>query len=179
MPYVDGCGTLRAVSETESLDGHVVYRADDLEARIWFGRDENRRLYAYKVEVTGPTVTPEALRTFPLSRMVAFLNGTSPAQQRAAFALAAGGEVLLVGENRWLESKRPSMKLRIPTTRKKPNSFYQGVAYRQGWLVDEGVRNPASVIAEANDVPVTTVHRWIKEARARGLLPAGQKGRAG
>jgi len=28
-------------------------------------------------------------------------------------------------------------------------------------------------------VPVTTAHRWVKEARRRGFLPPGQKGRRG
>jgi hypothetical protein len=34
-------------------------------------------------------------------------------------------------------------------------------------------------LAEANNVPVTTARRWIKEARARGFLPAGRAGKAG
>ena len=29
------------------------------------------------------------------------------------------------------------------------------------------------------DVPVTTAHRWVKEARRRGFLPPGRKGRRG
>lgn len=40
-------------------------------------------------------------------------------------------------------------------------------------------RAPATVLAEEADVPVTTVHRWIREARQRGLLPPARKGRAG
>jgi hypothetical protein len=39
---------------------------------------------------------------------------------------------------------------------------------------------PAQTIAEANGVPVTTVHRWIREARRRGSLPPARgKGQAG
>ena len=42
--------------------------------------------------------------------------------------------------------------------------------------------NPASgrqrgLVAEANDVPVTTARRWVKEARRRGFLPPGRAGR--
>ena len=56
--------------------------------------------------------------------------------------------------------------------------FYQRVAavYRQ--RVAESNR-PAVEMANANGVPVSTVHRWVKEARRRGFLPPGQKGRRG
>lgn len=59
-----------------------------------------------------------------------------------------------------------------------PEGFYRRVAttYRSA-AVDS--RQPAVVIAEENDVPVETVRRWIKEARRRGFLPPGRKGRAG
>ncbi len=40
-------------------------------------------------------------------------------------------------------------------------------------------RRPAHELAAASGVPVTTVHRWVREARRRGFLPATQKGRAG
>jgi hypothetical protein len=56
--------------------------------------------------------------------------------------------------------------------------FYKRVAdvYRElvGWT-----NRPAVELAEANGVPVTTAHRWVKEARRRGFLPPGQKGRRG
>ncbi|WP_369053886.1 hypothetical protein [Kineococcus terrestris] len=56
--------------------------------------------------------------------------------------------------------------------------FYSLVAwaYRE---YAEGTRAPAKKIAEEAEVPVTTAHRWIREARRRGLLPPGQQGRAG
>lgn len=38
---------------------------------------------------------------------------------------------------------------------------------------------PAKAIAEAHGVPVTTVHRWIREARQLGKLPPGRQGRVG
>lgn len=39
--------------------------------------------------------------------------------------------------------------------------------------------SPAKLLAEEAGVPVTTVHRWIREARRRGALPPARKGRAG
>ncbi len=41
------------------------------------------------------------------------------------------------------------------------------------------INRPAVELAEVNGVPVTTAHRWVKEARRRGFLPPGRKGRRG
>jgi hypothetical protein len=61
-----------------------------------------------------------------------------------------------------------------------PNSFYEAVAVAYRWLVViKGSRRPALDLAEKNGVPVTTVHRWIAEARRRGVLEPGVRGRAG
>jgi hypothetical protein len=69
-----------------------------------------------------------------------------------------------------------SMKLAIPADRRKPDTFYAEVAERYQWLASMA-RRPAEELAEANGVPATTVHRWVKEARRRGFLPPGQRGR--
>jgi len=53
---------------------------------------------------------------------------------------------------------------------RKPDDFYARVADAYAWLASRGA-SPARDLAEKNGVPVTTVHRWVKEARARGLLP--------
>jgi hypothetical protein len=60
------------------------------------------------------------------------------------------------------------------------NTFYEAVATAYRWLVViKESRRPALDIAEANGVPVTTAHRWIAEARRRGILEPGVRGRAG
>jgi DNA-directed RNA polymerase specialized sigma24 family protein len=74
--------------------------------------------------------------------------------------------------------RRSILKLRIPTDRRKPDAFYARVARGYSALAAEH-RRPAAELAEINGVPVTTVHRWVKEARARGLLPPGSTGKAG
>jgi hypothetical protein len=38
-------------------------------------------------------------------------------------------------------------------------------------------RAPATFLAERNGVPVTTVHRWTREARRRGYLPPDPRGK--
>jgi hypothetical protein len=60
----------------------------------------------------------------------------------------------------------------------KPDWFYERLAVAYSNLALRSNR-PAVLLAERNEVPVTTVHRWVKEARRRGFLPPGQKGRRG
>ncbi|MGE4164029.1 MAG: hypothetical protein AB7G23_20065 [Vicinamibacterales bacterium] len=68
--------------------------------------------------------------------------------------------------------------LEIPERRPFGDAFYRSVAevYRRAAALHRG---PAAVLAEANGVPVSSVHSWVKEARRRGFLPAGIRGRAG
>ena len=61
---------------------------------------------------------------------------------------------------------------------RKPDWFYQEVANQYGRLVAASNR-PATEMAEVHGIPVTTVHRWVKEARRRGFLGPGRKGRRG
>lgn len=59
-----------------------------------------------------------------------------------------------------------------------PDGFSRRVAeaYNDAILTTS---KPAPLLAEEAGVPVTTVHRWIAEARRRGHLPPARKGRAG
>lgn len=59
-----------------------------------------------------------------------------------------------------------------------PDSFYALVAaaYRE---YAPQTRAPALKIAEEAGVPVGTVRGWIREARRRGKLPAGTRGKVG
>jgi hypothetical protein len=71
-------------------------------------------------------------------------------------------------------TRRPRLRLKIPTGRVKPDKFYVDVAEAFAYLVVTSSR-PATDLAEANDVPVTTVHRWVREARRRGVLPPASR----
>jgi transposase-like protein len=64
------------------------------------------------------------------------------------------------------------------TRRRHPDDFYRHVAAAYLSLAQASSR-PAAELAEANGVPVSTTHRWIKEARHRGFLPPGRPGKAG
>lgn len=69
-------------------------------------------------------------------------------------------------------------RLDVPPARPFPDEFYEQVAelYRALSLRTRAV---AATIADANGVQVTQVHRWIKVARQRGHLGAGQRGKVG
>jgi hypothetical protein len=60
---------------------------------------------------------------------------------------------------------------------KDPDRFYRRFAEAYRSAATES-NKPAVVIAEENGVPVETVRRWTKEARRRGHLARGTKGRA-
>jgi hypothetical protein len=74
--------------------------------------------------------------------------------------------------------RRPRARLRVPETNPKPPSFYRQVAAVYTRLAAQSHR-PVVELAEANQVPWSTAQRWVKEARRRGFLPPGQKGRRG
>jgi hypothetical protein len=65
-----------------------------------------------------------------------------------------------------------------PPGRPRPDSFYQQVA--SDYLAAASVSARPSVnLATGAGVPVSTVRGWVSEARRRGFLPPGQKGRRG
>jgi hypothetical protein len=89
--------------------------------------------------------------------------------------VGAGAEGTMTVE---VGARRPRARLRVPTSNPKPPTFYRQVAEAYRGLRAQGNR-PAVELAEANGVPVTTAHRWIRRARELGYLGPGQKGRAG
>lgn len=73
---------------------------------------------------------------------------------------------------------RANFELVRPPDGRITDEFLENLAEMYRWLVESG-KAPAPGIAETADVPVRTVHRWVGEARKRGFLPPGIKGRAG
>jgi hypothetical protein len=137
--------------------------------------DARGRLRPVKVTIAASGgVAAEALRTLPLRAIEAAANS-----EMGRFVIGASvGLTDPATYAMWQARKRPALKLRNPAGRgRKPDTFYRKVAAAYEWLSQQG-RGPASELAKVNEVPVTTVHLWIKEARARGFLAPGQKGRA-
>lgn len=56
-------------------------------------------------------------------------------------------------------------------------AFYSHVATAYRQYAETGA--PAKTIADEAGVPVTTAHRWVREARQRGFLPPARRGKVG
>ncbi|MFD5862605.1 hypothetical protein [Streptomyces chartreusis] len=79
---------------------------------------------------------------------------------------------MLVSEG---EGRMPHIK---PPEGRLTDDFLNDVADAYRWVTETG-NSPAPAIAEIAEVPVRTVHRWVYEARKRGILPPARAGRAG
>jgi len=133
---------------------------DDPTIKVRFEPDAEGRIRIAALQVDGP-VSAGSLRSIPVGRIEAAAN----AQLHLADA-----------------TKRPKAKiaasLRSNAVQGYPDAFYDAVASVYRHLAGVSSR-PVGEIADANDVPVTTAQRWVKEARRRGLLPPGSPGKAG
>lgn len=151
-------------------------------------RRPDGRIVVGEMQVVGKdgALTAEDLRAVPLRAIEAHLNGLRLDQiarqeaERAEVdeATAAWRQTAVPGIDLRPPSRRPALRIKVPPGRRRPDAFYASVARAYTSLAARH-RRPAAELAEINDVPVTTVHRWIKEARARGLLPPGAPGKAG
>ncbi len=63
-------------------------------------------------------------------------------------------------------------------SRGRPDVFYREVADVYLDFAQDSPR-PACDLADQHGVPVSTAHRWVKEARRRGFLPPGRPGKSG
>lgn len=123
-----------------------------------------------------------ALRDAPMARVEAAVN--QPAYRQELLERLPGPDATMEAFPRgeangwWFTSAkprvRPPLKLAVPEGRSRPDSFYEAVAAAFGYISVVSQR-PAHDLAAENDVPVTTVHGWVKEARRRGFLPAGER----
>jgi hypothetical protein len=120
------------------------------------------RLRIVGLTLDGP-VSAETLRAVPVGRIEAAANahlaGAAPARPHSTVA-------------------RIPESFRSNAVRGYPDAFYDSVASAYRGLVATTSR-PVAELAYANEVPVTTAQRWVKEARRRGLLSPGHPGKSG
>jgi hypothetical protein len=120
-------------------------------------------------------VTARDLRDFPLGKIEVWVNQL--AQQGLADVISAKlsdtVQFGVEGQAVWVDKLPPT-----PARGAKGDEFYRfvGEVYAKAALVST---RPAAELAEAWDKPITTVHRWTREARRRGHLPPAEPGRRG
>jgi hypothetical protein len=190
------------VGERLAVKGDVaVYDSPRLRDRIvWLhlsktatGRLEVADLLLFGTEQSGP-ITGETLRDLQIGRIEAALNSPDFAEkirgglpeQKAITGWLDNLDDLLAGKleldkatastrSKSARRRKPPLKVGYPGAAKKPDEFYEKVARAYSWLIYTGSNRPAVELAQANEVPATTIHRWVKEARRRGFLPSGQR----
>jgi len=144
------------------------------EVRVRLRGREGGRLEIVEMRIADPTgLTGTSLRDIPLGQLEALANCPELAQ---SIRDAMRGVTLTHFPISTME--QPPIRLDVPSGRKrKPDDFYRAVAAAYRWLSHQSPR-PAEEIATRNDVPVTTVHRWVKEARHRGFAVPGRRRRS-
>jgi hypothetical protein len=160
----------------------------DLEVRVRFAERSDGRLEAVDVWVSRAVgISASALRTIPLAKIEAAVNLPEAAEAirskmneewalPEAKVIAFRNSVAPTGPAELDLSvwAAPLARLDVPTSRKKPDEFYRRVAEAYQTLAGMD-RRPAVILAKTNRVPVTTVHRWVKEARSRGFLAPARR----
>lgn len=176
------------ISVGQGPDGAV------LHVRVRYDGDD--RVVITDVYMHADEITPAAVRGMSISRLQAELTAAmhypsgSEATVLGLAAATAGSATFRDGVP---EPTLAELRARMPaaggTERPErprltrpgsadPDEFYPLVA-RAYLEYAPQTRAPAKEIAAEASVPITTVHRWIREARRRGFLPPGRKGKAG
>jgi hypothetical protein len=118
------------------------------------------------------------LREVPVLRIEAAINQTVHRRQLAAKVFAsnpvgmegvAGGSRFQRAPSKMPNLPRRSLTVEDPGGYRKPDEFYRQVADLYLHLAAVTGR-PAHELAQANNLPVATMHRWIREAKARQIL---------
>lgn len=141
--------------------------------------EEDGRWTVTDVYVHGHGVTMADLQEVPLRQLDRIMNlGTPDGIHGAADPSLAELRKLAASAPPELPnpaSDRPRLTRPDGTD---PDGFYTVVAdaYRE---YATRMRNPAIEIAGEAGVPVATARTWVREARRRGKLPEGRKGKAG
>jgi hypothetical protein len=128
-----------------------------------------------RVHMELPRITARDLRDLPIGKVEVWVNQL--AQQGLVDPLKAKlsdtVQFAVEGEATWVPKLPPA-----PVRGAKGDDFYRfvGEVYAKAALVST---RPGAELAKAWGKPVTTVHRWTREARRRGHLPPAEPGRRG
>lgn len=164
----------------------------DKQAWVQVADSPEGRLIVRGIWIETPAgVTGRGLDQLPLGRIESAINSPAVAEQVRTLLAAEDwtaatpwsgipplGELAPPRIGLTLPLPRLALKLRDPGGRKRPDEFYQRVAEIYS---AQSIRSsqPAADLADANGVPATTVARWLKEARRRGLLAPVRRTKTG
>jgi hypothetical protein len=130
-------------------------------------------------------ITGGDLRRLRLDQLEASLHGLfAPAAhvQKMTDALAPALEQVRRIDEALKQMPAPRLsvhaRLKAPDTVPYPDEFFADVAESYLAALQMGER-PGPFLADLWQVPITSVHGWIKQARRRGILAPGRKGKAG
>lgn len=136
------------------------------------GRLEPHEIY---IDAGGP-IDARALHSLPLGAIVRLVNGPGareyvlPRLDIEGPDLAGQAAAFSTTEGKRRSQREDLRRLKVPGAAPYPDDFYQRVA------AAFSAPFTAEQIAEAAGVPKSTVYRWVKEARRRGLLAAAKGG---
>src|SRR5262249_1973997 len=187
-PLSFGDRTITAARGTAKSSHAAALKPLEPEYRVWarlLPGDDGRPEIAEVLLRARRRMTAEVVREVPLSRIEAICNSGKIRDK----IISALDEAPPFDDVRTLESQakqhvttekelsKPPRKLRKAQNERGryPDEFYEALAVEYGRLALSH-SGPARLIAKANDVPVSTVYRWLKEARRRGFSPPGRKG---
>jgi hypothetical protein len=161
-------------------------------------RESEGRMVITGLYLHAPEVTPEIFRAVSISRLEAQLNAgprVEPGQPVAGLtwpviadftrSVRDDSEPSLAElrdrarqQTREARPKEPDRPRLTRPDGASPEEFYPRVAAAYSQYVSR-TRAPAKEMAAEAGVPITTAHRWIREARRRGFLTPARKGKAG
>lgn len=177
MAWCEGRGGWFAYLDTNVIPTPVFVRV----------REDGERLAIAAVLLEDPdeALTSTRLRQVPLGRIEGAVAGSAEVLRARLHDTDGDPLAELRAVMADIARARPAAQ---PSTKMKPlgrppaagggDEFYSRVAFAYMALAAVS-RSPAADLAKQSDVPVGTVHRWIREARRRGLLSAGRKGKVG
>jgi hypothetical protein len=176
-------------------DGWAAYYHEDVDERVAVRlADSSGRFTVVEVRVLYERgVTGRTMRQLPLARIEAAANDPSQ-RSKIGDAIEEGSPVIdwetadsplqspafrdpwRVAQRQSRRFRRDTTRIKVPKTKRKPDRFYETVAIAFTAKVRQGSRTPAGDLAKQVRVPRTTIHRWVKEARRRGLMPKAGRG---
>jgi hypothetical protein len=128
---------------------------------------------AERLNVFQLLIEPAYLRDVPVARIEEACNANSRIRDWIDRAFPQE----LVKTRKIEAAKRP--RLKRPKSRRLDDEFFRSVAEAYSAAVLAGLP-PGPTLAADSGTPLSTVHRWIAEARKpqRGYLPPGETGKA-